>query len=160
MSWFRGSESMCTITCVPFIPSRLVLSVISKSQVRWLSHASREILEQRDFPSKKGEEEGTLSKNLLCSRSLTPRNLRGWPLLSHFTNEETEVRDAGANSWQSWELEHSTFRLQSSPHQNVLFSSKTVEQLVAFSLSCECSFWFPDQNIHPVRAAVKPLLTN
>lgn len=90
--------------CIPFIPSRLVISLISKPQVRWLSHASREILEQRDFPGKKGEEEGTLSKHLLCSRSLSPRNLRGWPLLSHFTDEETEVRDAGANSWQSWEL--------------------------------------------------------
>lgn len=104
MSWFGGSESTCTITCVPFIPSRLVISLISKPQVRWLSHASREILEQRDFPGKKGEEGGTLSKHLLCSRSLSPRNLRGWPSLSHFTDEETEVRDAGANSWQSWEL--------------------------------------------------------
>lgn len=73
---------MGTTTSVLFISSHLLLSLISKPHLHWLSLTSREILKQRDFLGKRGEEEGTLTEHLICSRSLSPRNLRGWPFIS------------------------------------------------------------------------------
>ena len=153
MSWLGGAEIMHAITCVPLIPSHLVLGLISKPQGFWLSLASREI-----FLARREKRKDHLLSTYYVPWVCLPGNHRGLPLLSYFTDEETEVPDAEANSWQSWELNRVRSGYKAVFTKTCCFS--TVEKLIVFSLFSHHSFWFLNQNIRSVRAVAQPLLTN
>lgn len=132
-SRFEGSEIMGTTACVSLISSHLVLSLISKPQLLWLSLTPRDILEQKRLPRQEARRGRNTYRVLTVFQVLasqepqrvasTNPNLQ----MKKLRSETKELITGKAGNW----TQH--IQTQSSLHQNVLLFSKTVEHLVVFS---------------------------